>query len=70
MVGSLYDADYEAEPHRVAPAQVEPHAWDSLPLELAMKKVKGNGERKLAVFSDADCPFCARLENELKSSTT
>ena len=42
-------------------------AFDSLPLELAIKKVKGNGARKLAIFSDADCPFCARLENELKS---
>ena len=42
-------------------------AFDSLPLELAIKRVKGNGARKLAIFSDADCPFCARLENELKS---
>jgi hypothetical protein len=42
-------------------------AFDSLPLELAMKKVKGNGQRRLAIFSDADCPFCARLETELKN---
>ena len=28
---------------------------------------KGTGERKLVIFSDADCPFCARLEQELKS---
>ena len=41
-------------------------AFDSLPLDLAFKRVKGNGERKLAIFSDADCPFCARLEKELK----
>ena len=39
----------------------------SLPLDLAFKRVKGNGERKLVVFSDADCPFCAKLEKELKS---
>ncbi len=38
-----------------------------LPLDLAFKKVKGNGERKLIVFSDVDCPFCAKLEQELKS---
>ena len=31
-----------------------------------MVKVKGDGSRKLAVFSDADCPFCARLEESLK----
>jgi thiol:disulfide interchange protein DsbC len=39
--------------------------FDELPLELAFKKVKGNGERKLAVFSDPDCPFCKRVENDL-----
>jgi thiol:disulfide interchange protein DsbC len=39
--------------------------FDELPLELAFKRVKGNGERKLAVFSDPDCPFCRRVENDL-----
>jgi len=36
--------------------------FSSLPLDLAIKVVKGNGSRKLAVFSDPDCPFCKRLE--------
>ena len=40
-------------------------AFEELPLDLAFKKVKGNGERKLAVFSDPDCPFCRRVENDL-----
>ncbi|MFN0317212.1 MAG: DsbC family protein [Burkholderiales bacterium] len=43
-----------------------PIAWNDLPLDLALKKVKGKGERKVAVFSDPDCPFCKRLENTLK----
>jgi len=34
----------------------------SLPLDQAIKVVKGNGSRKLVVFSDPDCPFCKRLE--------
>jgi thiol:disulfide interchange protein DsbC len=38
---------------------------DSLPLELAIKAVKGNGKRKLVVFSDPNCPYCKRLEKEL-----
>lgn len=37
----------------------------SLPLELAIKEVKGNGKRKLVVFSDPNCPYCKRLEKEL-----
>jgi thiol:disulfide interchange protein DsbC len=40
--------------------------FNSLPLDQAIKVVKGNGSRKLVVFSDVDCPFCKRLEqNEL-----
>lgn len=40
--------------------------FGSLPLNQAIKVVKGNGSRKLVVFSDVDCPFCKRLEqNEL-----
>ncbi len=42
--------------------------FNSLPLEQAIKVVKGNGSRKLVVFSDVDCPFCKRLEqNELSN---
>lgn len=41
--------------------------FDQLPLDLAFKKVKGNGSRKIAVFSDPDCPYCKRLEQSLAS---
>lgn len=40
--------------------------FDSLPLDRAIKKVKGNGSRKVAVFSDPDCPFCKRVEQEFE----
>ncbi len=39
--------------------------WDTLPLQNALKTVKGKGERKLVVFSDVDCPFCRKFEAEL-----
>ena len=39
--------------------------FDSLPLDKAIKVVKGNGKRRLVVFSDPDCPYCRRLEKEL-----
>ncbi len=38
---------------------------DALPLDQAIKIVKGDGSRKLIVFSDPECPFCKRLEQEL-----
>ncbi len=44
--------------------------FNSLPLDKAIKVVKGNGSRKLVVFSDVDCPYCKRLEqNELSNVT-
>lgn len=39
--------------------------FDKFPLELAVKRVKGNGRRKLAYFSDPQCGYCKKLEKEL-----
>lgn len=44
--------------------------FNSLPLDKAIKVVKGNGSRKIAVFSDVDCPFCKRLEQNEFSNIT
>ena len=38
--------------------------FSNLPFYQAIKIQKGNGERKIAVFSDIDCPFCRKLEKE------
>lgn len=43
--------------------------FDSLPFDQAIKIVKGTGARKLAVFTDPDCPYCRRLEEEMKTVT-
>jgi len=66
IVGSIYDTTTKTNLTDARLRKLNRVDFESLPLELAMKKVKGNGTRKLAVFSDADCPFCARLEKELK----
>ncbi len=42
---------------------------DTLPLEFAIKTVKGNGERILAVYTDPNCPYCKQLEKELLNVT-
>jgi thiol:disulfide interchange protein DsbC len=40
-----------------------------LPLDAAIKTVKGDGKRTLYVFSDPLCPFCSQLEQELQKVT-
>lgn len=39
--------------------------WENLPLDAAVKTVRGNGKRTLAVFSDPNCPYCKRFEKDL-----
>jgi thiol:disulfide interchange protein DsbC len=45
--------------------QLQAVDWNTLPLNNALKTVKGNGARKLVVFSDVDCPYCRKFEAEL-----
>ncbi len=40
-----------------------------LPLENAIKEVKGNGRRKLVVFTDVDCPYSRKLAQTLEGLT-
>ena len=40
--------------------------FDSLPLKDAFVVVRGNGERKLAVFEDPNCGYCKRFERDLQ----
>ena len=68
LVGVVYDTDSKTNLTEERQRQRNLVNVATLPLELAIKKVKGNGARKLVIFSDPDCPFCARLEKTLKSS--
>ena len=69
LFGHLYDMksqrDLTAERKDLL-ARVD---FDKLPLLDAMKEVRGNGTRALAIFSDPDCPYCQKLETDLRSLT-
>jgi hypothetical protein len=40
--------------------------WDALPLDKAVKIVRGKGSREMAIFSDPNCPACRTFENTLQ----
>lgn len=40
--------------------------FGDLPIADALKTIRGDGSRSLAVFSDPSCPYCKRLETELE----
>jgi thiol:disulfide interchange protein DsbC len=66
LVGAVFDAETKQNLTDARMRQLNHFAWDALPLNLAFKRVKGNGSRRLAMFSDADCPYCKRIESEIK----
>jgi thiol:disulfide interchange protein DsbC len=39
--------------------------FDALPLESAVKIVRGNGSRRIAIFEDPNCGYCKRFERDL-----
>ena len=41
--------------------------FNGLPFDLAIKKIKGNGQRKMAYLTDPNCGYCKKLEGELKN---
>lgn len=39
--------------------------FDTLPLQHAVKAVRGNGKRTMVVFADPNCGYCKKLEREM-----
>jgi thiol:disulfide interchange protein DsbC len=66
FVGSLYDTATKQNLTEARARKLNRVDVAKLPYDLAFKRVKGDGSRKLIIFSDADCPFCHRLETEMK----
>nr|WP_322997846.1 DsbC family protein [Castellaniella sp.] len=66
LQGSLIDAkarrDLTAERLEV----LQQVAFDSLPLDRAIRQVKGTGARKVAVFEDPNCGYCKQLHHTLE----
>jgi thiol:disulfide interchange protein DsbC len=41
----------------------------ALPLDLAVKTVRGDGSRVVAIFEDPNCPYCKRFEKDIAKLT-
>jgi thiol:disulfide interchange protein DsbC len=65
LVGDMLDVKSKRNLTRERMDKLTAVKWDTLPLKDAIKVVRGNGQRKLAVFSDPDCPYCKRLAKSL-----
>jgi thiol:disulfide interchange protein DsbC len=64
MIGNLIDIKSGKNLTRERLRKLTAIDWKELPLDLAIKKVKGDGSRQLALFSDPLCPHCVTQEKE------
>lgn len=69
MFGRLYDMPNQLDMTGQRLEEINRVDSGTFDVADAIKQVKGNGRRKLYVFSDPDCPFCKKLERDLKDVT-
>jgi thiol:disulfide interchange protein DsbC len=65
LFGRLYDMQEQRDLTESKVVETTKVEFAGLPSEDAIVRVRGNGRRKIAVFSDPDCPYCKKLEAEL-----
>jgi len=64
--GTLVDAATRRDVTRERLEAIRAVPFDQLPLDLALKQVKGKGTRRLAVFEDPNCGYCKQLRHTLQ----
>jgi thiol:disulfide interchange protein DsbC len=65
LIGSVIDAKTKRNLTEERIRDLLRVKFDALPFSDAIKIVKGDGKRKIAVFEDPECPYCRKLEAEL-----
>ncbi|AZN36639.1 DsbC family protein [Iodobacter ciconiae] len=64
LAGDMIDLAKKSSLTEQRTAELQKTDFSKLPLDQAIKDVRGDGSRVLVVFSDPDCPYCKRLERE------
>ena len=67
IVGRVFQTDSGDNLTRQRWDDLHPVAFAQLPLEQAVKWVRGSGARRVAVFADPLCPYCRQLEQTLQA---
>ena len=66
LQGSLIDAKTRSDLTAQRIAKLSEIDFDALPLHDAIKQVKGDGSRRMAVFEDPNCGYCKMLHQTLE----
>lgn len=63
--GGLVDAQTRNNVTEMRLQKLTAIKFDELPFDQAIKLVRGNGSRRLAIFEDPNCGYCKRFEQDL-----
>ena len=66
LKGDLIDARSQKNLTEERQQKLSAIKFEDLPLELAIKQVRGTGKRVVAIFSDPFCPYCRNLDRALQ----
>jgi len=66
ILGDIVDAKTRKNLSQERKQKLSQIKFSDLPLDLAVKQVKGNGKRVLATFEDPNCTYCKKLAKELR----
>jgi thiol:disulfide interchange protein DsbC len=66
FVGRVLDAKTYQDYTKTRVDDISKIKFSDLPLASAMKTVKGNGKRVIAVFADPNCGYCKRFEQTMQ----
>ncbi len=67
VVGNIYDTKQKRNLTEERVDKLNAVKFEALPFKDAFTIVRGNGERKLAVFEDPNCGYCKRFERDLQT---
>lgn len=61
VIGHVYDAKTSQDLTKARLDDINKISFSDLPFDSAIKQVKGNGKRVIAVFEDPNCGYCKKL---------
>ncbi|HEX9390598.1 MAG TPA: DsbC family protein [Usitatibacteraceae bacterium] len=65
VLGSLIDTQTRSNITEARMQKLTAIKFDDLPFDQAIKLVRGNGSRRLAIFEDPNCGYCKRFEQDV-----
>jgi thiol:disulfide interchange protein DsbC len=68
MLGKVVDTQTRTDVTEARLAKLTAIKFDDLPLDKAIKLVRGTGARRIAIFEDPNCGYCKKFEADLNAT--